>query len=49
VELMKNEYEKRIVELEKDLQKLDTEKQDKLKKISSTDNKQMQEIDKQYK
>eukprot|EP00347_Sterkiella_histriomuscorum_P016618 403352497 len=48
MELMKNEYEKRIQEIEKEKQRVDTERQDKLK-VSQADSKQQQVIDQQYK
>ena len=36
MELMKNEYEKKVVEIEQDLSKMDNEKQATLKKTTDT-------------
>ena len=47
VELMKQEYEKRIEEIETDLKRMDNEKADTLKK--TTDTKQIQQIEVQFK
>ena len=39
IELMKNEYEKKIQEIESERMRLDNERQDSLKKVSSNDSK----------
>lgn len=49
IELMKNEYEKKIQEIENERSRLDNERQDSLKKVSSNDTKQAKVIDQQYK
>jgi ElaB/YqjD/DUF883 family membrane-anchored ribosome-binding protein len=48
VELMKHEYEKRIQEIENDLQQVEDERKTVLTKVPSSDSKQAQVIDGQF-